>query len=75
MAAAEELVDNSFENYNDISKSYSAQRVHVGIDHFRRFFFGSNGAPSPEKLSLLDAGCGTGNYTHVACDTDRNMFY
>lgn len=46
-----------WEDYDDICTTYADQRKHVGLVHMLRFF-----APSATK-TILDAGCGTGNYT------------
>lgn len=52
--------DKSFsdwENYDEISHTYTKQRKTVGLDKMIDFF-----KPNID-MSLLDAGCGTGNYT------------
>ena len=45
-----------WENYDDICSTYTKQRRVVGLDDMLRFF-----APTADT-TLLDAGCGTGNY-------------
>ena len=58
------LTETSLCDYDDISTTYSADRKAIGVDLMRRYFFGvkGNGGGAP-ILTLLDAGCGTGNYT------------
>jgi len=46
-----------WENYDDICSTYTKQRQFVGFDEMIDFFKPTN------NMSLLDAGCGTGNYT------------
>ncbi|XP_045196957.2 ubiquinone/menaquinone biosynthesis C-methyltransferase UbiE-like [Mercenaria mercenaria] len=53
---------STYENYNNASQDYDKQRVAVGYDVMAamiQFYTGKRA----EDLNVLDAGCGTGNYT------------
>mmetsp|Transcript_3388 Transcript_3388/g.3832 ORF Transcript_3388/g.3832 Transcript_3388/m.3832 type:complete len:346 (-) Transcript_3388:271-1308(-) len=54
--------ETSFDNYKDRAKSYDMARTVVGCDIILgAMAMGETGVPLNEQ-SLLDAGCGTGNY-------------
>lgn len=50
-----------WEDYDDKSKTYTAMRQPVGLQHMLHFF-GKGDSTDCSGLVLLDAGCGTGNY-------------
>lgn len=52
-----------YEDYATVSKSYDETRVPIGADILRRCL-GAAGKPL-SKIRLLDAGCGTGAYSHA----------
>ena len=61
------LSETSLCDYDDISTTYSMDRKAIGVDLMRRYFFGEGNGGGAPTLTLLDAGCGTGNYTcHLA---------
>ena len=50
-----------YENYNNTAKNYDKTRLPIGVDIIKETFEQSD---TPlEKQVILDAGCGTGNYT------------
>ena len=57
-----------YENYNNTAKNYDKTRLPIGVDIIKETFEQSD---TPlEKQVILDAGCGTGNYT-LALDLVR----
>lgn len=50
-----------YENYDVISENYDKTRTAVGIEIVLGYIAALN--KDPEQLQILDAGCGTGNYS------------
>lgn len=52
---------SKYENYDVISENYDKTRTAVGIEIVLGYISSLN--KDPQKLQILDAGCGTGNYS------------
>jgi ubiquinone/menaquinone biosynthesis C-methylase UbiE len=55
---------SSYANYSAYSKTYDGMRSPLGIELYFGALVCKLGKP-PSELHMLDAGCGTGNYSHA----------
>lgn len=58
-----------FENYDVTSKNYISKRVAIGINIIKEEL-----GPDSKNKVLLDAGCGTGNYTFQLADSVKEVY-
>ena len=58
---------SAFENYSLVANSYDKYRVVFGIEIILGALGRYAGHIPISSLSILDAGCGTGNFTHEMC--------
>jgi ubiquinone/menaquinone biosynthesis C-methylase UbiE len=61
-----------YENYHDTSKAYDNTRIPIGIEIYLGCFAGTN-RPLLEQ-SILDSGCGTGNYLQALKKKVGNLY-
>ncbi|MFQ6023028.1 MAG: class I SAM-dependent methyltransferase [Acidiferrobacterales bacterium] len=57
---------SNFENYTQTSESYDKTRVPFGVEVILGWF--AQGSTPLDQLVVLDAGCGTGNYSQALLD-------
>jgi len=57
-----------FEDYNETSKAYVTARMAIGSDIIIKEL-----GPDAKSLTVLDAGCGTGNYAVVIADHVKSI--
>ena len=68
--SAQATEKTSYENYDRVSSGYDDHRVAIGIPTLRNLLgdVAASQGKQVSELSILDAGCGTGNYLSAMCD-------